>query len=430
MLKRRAVWAAIAIAALVGCNEKEVGSQSCPILCPEQSVTVKDTTLDAVISDTTINNFPSFGAAAQIVIASAGDTLDSRAIIRFDSIATDYLPVGYTIDSARVRITNPDSVNLLLRVDTLHSRVSANFTLDLFDVDTIAADTNMAALVPLFRPSRLIGTRTLTPAQLLDTIRVPITASELLPRLNTNARLRIGIRITSAQSALLRVGGSEGASPSNLNYKGAPDSGLVPFAFLPHSNTPVRFASAQSAFTDFALFVIGVSPLAPQTMGVGGLPARRPVLRFNLPTSIVDSAEVIRATLTLTQVPNYSYRNADSVAVYPLFLVSTSYVTDPFLSASLAIPMLGGVRARYPKYAWTDSVSMAPSGAGLRSFEMTALLREWRLNGALVQRVMVFRISDEGFDVGDLRFYNHAAPAGLRPRIRLLYVPGNGRLTP
>lgn len=430
MRKRGAMWAAIAIVALVGCNEKEVGSQSCPILCPEQSVTVKDTTLDAVVSDTTIDNFPTFGAAAQLVIARAGDTLDSRGIIRFDSIATDFLPVGYPVDSARRPITNPDSVNLLLRVDTLHSRVSASFTLDLFDVDTLVADSITAALIPLFRADRLIGSRTFAPGQLLDTIRVPIASAALLPRLNTNARLRIGVRITSAQSAMIRVGGSEGAAPPNLNYKGAPDSGLAPFAFLPHSNTPPRFASAQSAFADFSLIVIGVSPLAPQTLGVGGLPARRPVLRFNLPTNIVDSSEVIRATLMLTQVPNYSYRNTDPVGVYPLVLVATSYVTDPFRSASLAIPMIGGVRARYPKYAFTDSVSMFPAGSSVQSFEVTALLREWRLNGSFLQRVMVFRVADEGFDVADIRFYNRAAPVGLRPRIRILYVPGNGRLTP
>lgn len=430
MRKRHLVWVAIAITALVGCDEKEVGSQSCPILCPEQSVTVKDTTLDAVASDTTIDNFPTFGAAAQLVIALAGDTLDSRAIIRFDSIATDYLPVGFTIDSARRPITNPDSVNLLLRVDTLHSRVSANFTLDLFDVDTLVADSVTAALIPLFRPGRLIGSRTFTKAQLLDTLRIPIGNAALLARLNVNARVRIGVRITSAASAMIRVGGSEGAAPSNLNYKGAPDSGLVSYAFLPHSNTPPRFASAQSAFTDFSLFVIGVSPLAPQTLGVGGLPARRPVLRFTLPTTIIDSSEVIRATLMLTQVPNFSYRFADPVGVYPLVLVSTAHVTDPFRAASLAIPLIGGVRQRYPAHAWTDSVSMTPAGTGVRSFEVTALLREWRLNGAALQRAIVFRVADEGFDVADIRFYNHAAPVALRPRIHILYVPGNGRLTP
>ena len=260
MRKRGAMWAAIAIVALVGCNEKEVGSQSCPILCPEQSVTVKDTTLDAVVNDTTIDNFPTFGAAAQLVIARAGDTLDSRGIIRFDSIATDYLPVGFPVDSPRVRITNPDSVNLLLHVDKRHSRASADVTIDLFDVDTLVADSVTAALIPLFRADRLIGSRTFTPAVLLDTlqdtIRVPIVSSALVTRLNTNARLRIGVRITSAQSAMIRVGGSEGAAPPNLNYKGAPDSGLVPFAFLPHSNTPPRFASAQSAFADFTPITI------------------------------------------------------------------------------------------------------------------------------------------------------------------------------
>ena len=92
--------------------------------------------------------------------------------------------------------------------------------------------------------------------------------------------------------------------------------------------------------------------------------------------------------------------------------------------------LAGSLRARYAKYVYSDSLRMSPVDSGERNLELTALLREWRLNRAYLRRVIVFRISDEGFDPGDIRFFDASAAAALRPRIRIQYVPSASRLIP
>ena len=431
-MRKVLVVAAMLMAAVVaGCDEKEVGSQSCPILCPQQNVVVKDTTLEAVFADTTVDGYPSFGGAIQLMIASAGDTLDARAIIRYDSIQRAFLPVGFPADSPVVAITNPDSSHLRLYVDTARSRVPATFTIEAYDVDTTSTDSLTALLIPLFRPDRLIGSRTYAAAELLDTISVPIDTAKMRAIVFTGRRMRVGLKVVAAQSAMIRFYSSESGVGPRLYYKAARDSGAQIVARLPSSQTPALYSTLQSAFTDWTLIVRGVSPMAATTMAVGGMPARRFVLTVSIPDRIVDSAEVVRATLTLTQRPNLAtYRSRDSLAIYPLVLVASTYVLDPFRAVELAVPLTGQIRARYTRQAYSDSLRMAPRDSGARRLEVTALLREWRINRSFLRRVIVFRVSDEGFDPGDLRFFSAGAAAGLRPSIRIQYVPAASRLIP
>lgn len=431
-MRKALVLAAVLVAAVIaGCDEKEVGSQSCPILCPQQNVVVKDTTFDAAFTDTTLSGFPTFGASLQLTIASAGDTLDSRAIIRYDSLTRGYLPAGLPADSPYVPITNPDSARLHLFVDVAKSHVPANFTLEVYNVDTTSTDSLTALLTPLFRPDRLIGSRAFLAAELLDTINVPIDSAKMRQIITGGRRLRVGLKVVATESAIIRIRSSEGSGGPRLYYKAARDSGSQTVAHLPRSLTPELFSSAQQAFTDWSQIVKGATPVGAGTVAVGGMPARRFVLTVNLPASIVDSSDVVRATLTLTQRPNRnSYRGGDTIAVYPLVMVSTSYVLDPFRAVELAVPLTGSIRSRYARYTYSDSVRLTPVDSGPREFELTALLREWRLNRTYLRRVIVFRLSDEGFDAGDIRFFSSSAAASLRPRVRLQYVPAATRLIP
>ncbi|MBI2795641.1 MAG: hypothetical protein HYX65_02925 [Gemmatimonadetes bacterium] len=424
---------AMVLAAVVaGCAEQEVGSQSCPILCPQQTVVVKDTTFDAVFTDTTLQGFPSFGSSLELIVASAGDTLDTRAIIRYDSLTRSFLPVGFPADSPLVPIANPDSARLRLYVDTARSHVPAFFTIEAYDVDTTSADSLTALLTPLFRPDRLIGGRLYAAAELLDTLSVPIDTAKLRAIVTGGRRLRVGLRVVASGSAEIRFFSSETSSGARLYYKAAPDSGAQMVAHLPRSLTPPLYSTLQQAYTDYSLIVKGAFGALPAaTTAVGGMPARRFVLTVALPDRIVDSSEVVRATLTLTQRPNLdTYRAGDSLAIYPLVLVATSYILDPFRAVELAVPLTGAIRSQYTRQSYSDSLRMAPRDSGVRAFEMTALLREWRRNKTFLRRVIVFRVGDEGFDPGDLRFFGTGAPASVRPRIRLQYVPAASRQIP
>ncbi|MBI3792546.1 MAG: hypothetical protein HY275_16920 [Gemmatimonadetes bacterium] len=426
--------AALVTAVLVGCTEQDVGSQACPALCPNQNVVVKDTSFDVVLTDTTLTGFQTFGIEQSLVLASVGGnaTLDIRAVIRFDSLQTAYLPPGFTADSAPVGITHPDSAHLFLHVDTLNSRVPATFTINVYDVDTTSVDSLTQLLVPLFRASRLIGSRTFTTPEWLDTVSIPIDTAKLRVIVGTTGRLRVGMQVVPppGADAFVRIASTETTVAPNFFYKAAPDSGAAQVRLVPRSNTPALFSTAQASFADFTIPVVGTPPLAPNTLGVGGLPAKRTVVTFALPTFIVDSSQVIRAILTLTQLPRRGYRDTDTAQLIPLTYVASTNVTDPLRATAFAQPLLGAIRARYSAGAWTDSLKLLPKDSGQRQVEITAMVREWGLNPTAERRILAFRVLDEGFTQADLRFFSSAAAPSLRPRVRVLYIPAPPKVTP
>jgi hypothetical protein len=430
---RRALFmfAAAFLAAAVACTEQDVGTQACPALCPNQNVVVLDTTFTLEIADTTLTGYPTFGLEQQMVLAQVGDTLDSRAIIRFDSLATAYLPPGYTTDSAQVAITNPDSAHLYLTIDTLKSHVPASFTINVYDVDTAVVDSITQAVVPLFRPSRLIGTRTFASFEWLDTVSIPIDTAKMRLAVSGPGRLRLGLQVVApGADAFIRIRATESGFSPRLYYKAAPDSGATMELLVPRSLTPALFSTAQATFADWTQVVIGTPPPIANTIAVGGMPGRRPAFIFNLPVKIVDSSEVVRATLTLTQVPRRTYRDTDTTAIYPLVSTATTNVTDLGRAISFAQPLLGSARASYSRGAWTDSLSAIPRDSGQIKIELTAIVRQWRVNSTLLQRIIALRVSDEGFTQADFRYFSTKAAANLRPSMRIQYIPRPTTVTP
>src|SRR5262245_60394391 len=84
------VAALVAVAAVAACTEDYEGGAACPSLCPEQNVVVIDTTFDPVALDTTVFPFPTTGTETELLLARRGDTVDTRPVIRFDSLPKYY----------------------------------------------------------------------------------------------------------------------------------------------------------------------------------------------------------------------------------------------------------------------------------------------------------------------------------------------------
>ena len=176
--------------------------------------------------------------------------------------------------------------------------------------------------------------------------------------------------------------------------------------------TPVK---TQQNRCDFTLIAKG-SPPSPRTdLAVGGLPSHRVFLRFNIPTHIVDSSSVLRATLLLTQRPNPLARVTDTLVVFPQVVVASDAVSDVSKAAGiLAAPGLG-----------IDSVLIAPHDSGARTIDIVFAIRQWRAQVAATtrtQRSIVLRSKTEGWSALAASFFSSEAPLALRPRLRVSYV--------
>ncbi len=415
------VVAALGVAAAVACSDNLESHVACPVLCPGQEVALVDTTIDAVVVDSSVSGFPALGQEQFILISTRGDTIDTRAIFRFDTLPTTFTRASSAVDTTIIGV---DSAALMLRVDTSAARPGAPITISVYDVDTgnqdsTATDTAVAQLAPLFTPDRLLGSTTIDPGSITDSLRVPISSDSLLAYIKARRRLRVGVQVTGSNRAQLRVGTTVNLTPAEVVFKPAPrgdTTGVTPQYVLPLTLTPVG-SPLINTLQDFLLVVRGTSDSTANVLSVGGLPGHRLYLRFDLPTRIVDSSTVVRATLLLNQVPNPVSPDAhDTASVWPQAVLAAAAVTD----LSRALELLSGVGG-----VGLDTLErFTPADSGLRQFEMVQLVRAWSTNlSASDPRALAIRAEYEGASGQLFWFTPSSGPAALRPKIRITYAP-------
>jgi hypothetical protein len=409
----------VAVFSIAACSEKLEGGGACPLLCPQQAVTLRDTTIDALIVDTTVAGLPPIGQEVYLMLAAHGDTLDTRAIVRFDTLPGSYTKAG--VDST---ITKLDTAQLIVPIafDST-KRPTVPLTIELYNVDTTDTanvtadmDTSTAVLAPLFRPNRLIGSKTFAPESLSDTLRIPISTDTVLDRITNGKRLRVGFKLVSSRSADLRIATGLAGTPVRLRMKPSLDTSVTPLFVSPLSLTPASESFLSSPLSDYTIVVKGLTTTPTTLLSVGGVPSRRVFLQFTVPSYIIDSTSIVRASLLLTQSPNRRLNPRDSIFVYPIPLLATSVVTD----RATALQFLGGVGQ-----FGLDSLKLAPGDSGVRSFEIVGLVRTWRQQPLSVSpRTMALRSGEEGQLGSEIDFFStRAGVAAVRPRLRITYVP-------
>jgi hypothetical protein len=339
--------------------------------------------------------------------------LDSRAIIRYDTITQTFTGASST-DST---ITEVDSAMLVMPLapDDSLRKPTAPITIEAYDVDTAATDTVSSILATLFRPDRFLGSKTFAPESVTDTLRIPISTDTVLDRIKNGTKLRVGLRLVARQGYDLRVGSSAGGLSVGLRIKASKDTAATPVVVTPISTTPTNQLFLSGPLSDYNILVKGSVPNNPLLLSVGGPPSRRAFLRFNIPAHIIDSTTIVRATLLLTQAPNRFVDTKDSVKVFPVAVLSSPTVTD----ISSLLQFLGNAGE-----FGLDSLNIVPSDSAVRSFEIVGLMRVWKNQPSTVaQRAVALLSGFEGQRPAQIDFYSTRAPVGLRPRLRITFVP-------
>jgi hypothetical protein len=346
---------------------------------------------------------------------SPGDTADVRIIARYDTLPETYRLGGAATDSVIRRV---DSATFIFVVDTLFAKPRTAVTIDAFDVDTTAADTVPATLLPLFRADRLIGSATYLPANVKDTLRLPLDDAKILEKITNKQRLRIGLRFRDAQSGTLRLSGTTFAPRIRLRVSA--DTSVTPDTIFLRSKTPDDDPALARTLELYSLRAAGVLPAPPvDHITLGGIGGARTFMRFVLPDIVLDSVQVIRASLELTQRPSRSQGgNGDTLTVFTLPVVAGTAITDVFTASQfVAAPGTFGI----------DTLRLIPRDSAVRVVELVNLVRSWQAVGsANTQRALVLRALQEASSPGEVNFFSMEGPAGVRPRLRLTYVPRRG----
>jgi hypothetical protein len=409
---------AVMLAAGAGaCAESLDGGAACPKLCPSQTLTVFDTVISPVLMfDSTFVGYPEIGAEQQLLLATRGDTLEVRGVIRFDAIPATFTPLNDTTQA----ITQVDSAFLRIVLDTSHARIPNQIRFELYDVDdSVETDTLSAPVNARFSPNRRIGGITVARAFLPETLNVPVSDSAVLANISSSGRMRIGLRVAGDGPAWIRVGSTQGQAGAVLSFKGSPDTTVAKITVSPLSNFPAGTLEEgiRTGLTNYSVVARNAIPQFTNAISVGGNPGRRAYLRFDIPSHIVDSSTIVRATLILTQRPIPYGDLRDTMTIHAQVVLAGPQVTDLRRAANIISA---------PGLDVNDSLLVSPRDSGQKSINMFLLLRAWRSQDALLYpppRAMVLRASPENVLPFEASFFNSSSPPAVRPMMRISYVP-------
>lgn len=415
----------IAIAGLLAaaCVEDVASPPSCPDYCPgNQIVTVDSVLAGAIVRDSSFSHYrEAYEALAMLAADRSG--VDSRPIFQTLPIltrmtinsGTDTTTGPIVVDSARLSLT-------WLRRDA----TPRNVRLALYRLPVgLDSNSTFAGLAPSFgTPIRVVNLdsllalpsqhdsvtgdtilardtlhRVITISLKLDSAQAPFSAAD-------SGKAAFGVRVTADSNAALVLGASEaGEGPQIVWYNRVDSAGTL-------LNRP-----SQSRLLSFDGFVSNQPPVSlDSNLVIGGVPATRALLRFNLPKSIRDSAQIIRAVLLLVPTGSPSVFTGDSV-----FIRTSRLATD--IGAKSPIPL---------DTIFTRSPLFVPSGSDTIRLEVTTLFRYWQFDTTAVTAAFVglFALDrrdsleitgSEGATFTALRLFSSRGP--VIPGLRLTYVP-------
>src|SRR5918999_4214317 len=280
-----------AVLALCGCREDLTSPADCPARCPAGSPYISDEVITPIINaDSSFSGYVQAHSAAALLVSNGLRGYEERAIVRFpprsDSISVRDTLRGYTIDSVALefsiiaRDTNRSSVQLRL----FRMPPSIDSVTTYADVDVAFVPANLVVSVPV--PDDLNTGLVRTVLRGEDLTRLAIQTEH-------NGVLALGVRLDAPDVTGLRLGAINGASGAVFDTYATLDIADTGTARLRSIRLPATFNSTLSPVPDVE---------DPTWLTVGGIPASRTLLRFDLPPRIRDSTAVVRATLELTPV--------------------------------------------------------------------------------------------------------------------------------
>jgi hypothetical protein len=383
----------LAALALVGCQEKLTSPADCPTLCPGGRPEVFEEVFTATIgADSSYSGYVQRHQARSLLVSNGLEGFEERALVRFparaDSISIRDTLRSYIIDSVALsfvvaaRDTNVNGLELWVY------RVAPG----------LDSSTTFAAVAPAFVPESLIAAIPIADsvnAGLVRTVFQGADLSRVQIAPGDSGRLAVGIRLSAPTVTGVRLGslaGGTGAVFTTYATLDVPDTDA----------TRLRTIALGTAFNTYVSEVPEVSDTT--LLAVGGAPSSRSLLRFSLPSRILDSATIVRATLELTPTAPITGLPSDTVLLQARSVLSDVGGKSPVNTS------LGRVPA--------DTLQL---GSSTVSIEAVRLVELWL--GANRPSALVLALNPEGGSFTKPVFYStRAADPALRPRLRLSYM--------
>jgi hypothetical protein len=273
---------------VTSCTERLTTPGGCPSLCPGGTPEFRDTVLTSIIEgDSSFTGYTSPTDAASLLLSNGGALGESRALIRFiprgDSVFAGDSLKPFTIDSVVL------SVFLQARDTTVLGQAIDVYRLP----PTFDSLTTFAALDAAMVPATLLRTIDVADAARSGRLEMKFAGADLaklsyVPADST--RLVIGLRLRAPVSTGMYIGAAAGGDATPL-YR--------TFTDVEIADTLLQKPVLQRGVVQNITLRAAPSPDDPALFRVGGFPAARGLIRFDVPRYLRDTATIIRATLEL-----------------------------------------------------------------------------------------------------------------------------------
>lgn len=387
---------ALLVAALGCVGDVVTAPDACPAYCASTGITPRDTVFLAAISrDSSHRGYQTANGAQQILVAGTAGAREARAIVKFFA-----LPVRFQVlptDTTTSVIQSVDSLRINL---SLRKRTTGTVELAVYRLPR-ATDTLLTydAATPFFQDSTKVAQITVSP----DTGRVQIVISPNdLPTLVADSfEVALGLAVTTP-TANLQLGSIEAGFGMFVER----------FLQVDSATPPIRVKKTDSRLAQFDTFIFQDLP-APATgeLFVGGAPAARALMKLTLPSRIVDSTNVVRATLLLIPSGPVLAAADDTVRLLVHALAADIGPKSPVAIAA------GDDEARAGGY-------VAPNTADTIRIDITNLIRLWKSNTELPRTFVIRGVPDAG-TLSEIRFWS-SQDATRHPLVQVTYVPPFG----
>jgi len=384
----------------MGCQEDLMApaNGTCPDFCPPEQLQVVDSILlDNVLSDSGYVGYIQPWEATGLQVyrdSTAGSEHASRAMFSFLALPDSLLLSSGDTAYGPIVATDSFSVTLKLRQRNL---AATGLELAIYRIPvSVDSTTGYADLDPYFSDSTLLATVSI-PDSLVDGNVIATMDPLAFPDYGPDGnRAAIGVALRNPNE-YVQFGSIEANAAANLTR----------YVQLDSAGTSVP--RQQGAGPGFDSFVGTPLPAVPATARpVGGSPAARTILRFDMPRRIIDSSRVLRATLVLLPVEPVLGPPTDSLAVIAQGLTADVGAKSPLRPVSQdSVPLL----VAFLPAGSTDTVRL----------DVTDLVIGWTRDSTR-PRALAVRSVPEGSSFAELRL-GAASSGALRPRLHVTFVP-------
>lgn len=392
---KRLAWLSLLVPMVVSCKEDLTAPGSCPDFCPSTLITVIDTiVLGSIVRDSSFRGYVRPNRASTLQVSRDQAGLLSRAVVRFLPLSERIVLVaGDTVGEPIVAV---DSFRLEIVIDRFPELAGLEIGLHRLpaSVDTLVT---LSEVEPFFDDSTLIGT-----IPLPDTLEAgdPVSAtlaSDAFPTLDQDERVAaVGVTLRAPSAGFVNVRAIRGGGGATLTRFMKVDSAGAEV---------VERSEARVAELNSVVFPSPPDPVDDE-LAVGGAPSSRSILRVDLPSSIVDSATVVRATLILVPSRPVIGAPVDSITVQTEPLAADFGPKSPIIAT--AVPGLGAAKVAVGA---TDTVRI----------DISHIVDRWSRDPSAPRSFMI-RVAPEAAGMGEFRFNSSRMPTGA-PSLHLTYIP-------